>query len=476
MTSVSKYREISVACKSEFLGKGYKERNFFPHILYYIPKCGPDALKLSERMCGISDHNKSWEIILNANSPLIDEFAEELFFDDDIVWHLQHFGKIGHIAFAYLVIDGKNLYGLNYVSDIVQRISRRKEFKTRIEKKFQGWHHMLLNAIMNFAIEHNLQTIYSPTADLALEHTDRARNVQRELFDRVYDRAVLKHFTVIKKGKWWAIDIAKNRNTVILPERKEEIMGNEKTICITHDIEKGIGHFGVDPNFAELANYTSQKNLEEMLRIEKELDVRATYNVLGCLFNEVRAKIEADEHCLAFHSYDHKINQIWPMPKFFKKIVRVLGRALGKNPNAKFLDQLYRCRYVDMRIKGYRPPRSKITRELSDKNLCYRSFEWLASSKNSLGIELPEMRNRIVKIPIFFDDFKMYKLGTKYEDWEKEAIHNIKKHDFIAFCLHDCYGSIWLPYYREFLRKIRGLGNFKTLNEVANEVILSSSI
>ena len=40
-----------------------------------------------------------------------------------------------------------------------------------------------------------------------------------------------------------------------------------KTICLCHDIERGLGHVDVDPNYAEFANKTSLKNLEEMLII-----------------------------------------------------------------------------------------------------------------------------------------------------------------------------------------------------------------
>jgi hypothetical protein len=31
-----------------------------------------------------------------------------------------------------------------------------------------------------------------------------------------------------------------------------------------------------------------------MLRIEKEMNVKATYNVVGCLFKEVRERMESD--------------------------------------------------------------------------------------------------------------------------------------------------------------------------------------
>src|SRR3990172_3635945 len=439
MLKASFYREISDERVEEFLQKGYKARYFFPHRIYYLPKCGPDGLKLANRMCGVSDPNKQWEVVLYARCPSIDEFPEELFFDDDIIWHQQQFGKIGQIATVNLVLDGSKLYTMVHISDLVQRISRRRKYKTIIENRFKGWSYMLLNSIMNFAIENNIKNIYSPTADLAIEHTDTSRNVQRELFERVYDRAVNKLFRIKKEGKWWVIDVAKNRDRIVIPEKKQEIIENKKTICLCHDIERGLGHIDVDPNFAESANKTSTNDLEVMLRIEKEMNVKATYNVLGCFFNEVRGRIEKDVHCIAFHSYDH----------------------IGAN-------QLDRCRQIDYRIKGYRPPQSKITSELSDKNLCLHNFEWLASSADSLGIRLPEMRNRIVKIPILFDDFDLYKNKVKYEYWEQKALDIIKQNDFVAFCLHDCYARYWLPYYREFLQKIKEVGRIKTFNEVAN--------
>jgi hypothetical protein len=447
MLKLSYYREISKEREEEFFQKGYKKRYFFTHRIYYIPKCGPDGFKLSHRICGEGDPNKQWMVVLYACGPLIDQFPEELFFDDDIIWHQQQFGKIGQLATANLLVDGDNLYTMVHISDLVQRISRRRKHKTKIENRFKGWPHMLLNSIMNFAVENSIKKIYSPTADLAIEHTDSSRNVQRELFERVYDRMVNKHFLVIKEGKWWVIDVAKNKDRIITTQKKQETIESEKTICLCHDIERGLGHIGVDPTLVDLANKTSHSNLDEMLRIEKEMEVKATYNVVGYFFNEVREGIEKDSHCIAFHSYDHIIHE----------------------------DQLAKCRQIDYRIKGYRAPQSKITPDLSDKNLCYHNFEWLASSANSLEIKLPEIKNRIVKIPILFDDFDLYRNKMKYEDWEKKAIQIIKQNDFVAFGLHDCYAHYWLPQYREFLKKIRDLGKLKTLNEIANEVFLSNS-
>ena len=85
------------------------------------------------------------------------------------------------------------------------------------------------------------------------------------------------------------------------------------------------------------------------------------------------------------------------------------------------------------------------------------------------------MEKRIVKIPIRFDDFDLYKGKVDFEGWSREAINTINESDFVAFCLHDCYGSFWLPRYKDFLGQIVQFGKLKTLNEVSNEVILAHS-
>ncbi len=473
---VSLFRETSEMQLKEFLYKGYKQRYFFPHRIYYLPKCGPDGFKLAHRMFGESDPNKLWEVVLYATGPVIDKFPKELFFNDDLIWHQQQFGKIGQIATANLRVDNKNLYTMVHISDLVQRISRKRDYKTMIENRFKGWPHMLLNSIVNFAIENNIKKIYLPTSELAMQYTDSKRTVQRELFERVYDRAVNKHFRTTKKGKWWIIDVTENRNRVIIQEKGTEIIEKGKAICLCHDIERGLGHIDVDPNLAELANITFFENLDEMLKIEKEMNVKATYNVLGCFFDEVRDRINNNGHCIAFHSYDHKIDRLWSYQKIYHKISKLISGEKTKNAHDRDDNQLAKCRQIDYRIKGYRPPRSKITSESRDENFCYHNFEWLAISRHSLKTELPVMQNRIAKIPILFDDFNLYKSRMKYEDWEQKAIELIKQNDFVALCLHDCYAHFWLPYYRRFLNKINELGQLKTLNEVANAVILYSSI
>jgi hypothetical protein len=129
---------------------------------------------------------------------------------------------------------------------------------------------------------------------------------------------------------------------------------------------------------------------------------------------------------------------------------------------------------VDYRLKGYRAPQSRLTSELTAANLCHYNFEWLASSAKSLRLAAPIVRDRLVYIPIHFDDWAMYRGLMRYERWERKALGVIAAADNVAFSLHDCYAEWWLPSYAAFLERIRGLGAFRTLDEIAAETYLSA--
>jgi peptidoglycan/xylan/chitin deacetylase (PgdA/CDA1 family) len=459
------FREVNAEREAEFVNRGFKKVHFFPHRIYYLPKCGPDAFKLAGRMCGNVGLHQLWEIVLYALPPLIDEFPHNLFFDPDIIWHQQQFGRPGQVATANLVVMGNSLRSNAHVSDLVQRISRRREHKTRVEKKFMGWNYLLLNSIMNFAQERNLNPVFLPTADLALRNTDPERIVYRELFERIYDRTVQQLYECKRNKEWWVVDIRQNRGRLVAPEKKSETLAHEKMICLCHDIERGLGHRDVESSFARHVDGVSPRYLDDMLRAEEEENVKATYHVVGSILPEVRADIESGGHCIGFHSYDHRVGRTLPGWRWVRRLF----------PRMMDSDQLPRCRDVDYRIKGYRPPKSRITSELSDVNLCFHNFEWLASSAYSLQLPAPELRNGLVKIPILFDDFEMYRSRMRYEDWEKDAIVRIQQAQFAAFSMHDCYAGFWLPHYKQFLQRITGLGRLCTLDEVAGRMALSSA-
>jgi len=451
---VSRYREIHASRRDAALSRGYPLRHFFPHRFYYLPKCGPDGFALAQRMCGTTDPSACWEIVLYASPEVIEEFPADLFFDDDLVWHQQQFGRTGQVASVDLVVDGADLYTMAHVSDVVQRIARRPQHRTRIEKRFRGWHHMLLNAIGNYALEYHLARIFTPTAAFAMRHTDRKRTVQPDLFERIYDRDLHVRFPgATRAGSWWVVDVKDIGSSVLVAEAGTEPVADEPTICICHDIERGLGHVGIDPDFVLIADRSSPASLDAMLAAERDANVRATYNVVGVLLNEVRPRLEAGGHCIAFHSYDHRSDDL----------------------DERGAAQLQKCRQVDYRIKGYRVPRSRMTAELTDANLCMRNFEWLASSVTSLGIVRPVMQNRIVRIPILFDDFPLFQGRMKYADWERAALERIGNNHFVAFGLHDCYAPHWLPHYRDLLSRLSGLGTLRTVDAVAFDVIMRAA-
>lgn len=443
----SRYHEIAPERTAAFVAKGYKCRHVFPHRVHYLPKCGPDGFQLAQRMCGSRRIDDSWEIVLYAHPSVLSEFPKSIFFDDDLCWHQQQFGLPGQIATANLIWRGDQLYSNVHQADLIQRASRIPAHRTRLQNRFKGWNYMLLNAILNFAVEHSVQSVHTPTAEWALRHTDPSRNVQRALFERIYDQQPQAIFRAERAGNWWEIDVQENRHRLIRPEPKTETPPQETIICLCHDIERGLGHLDCNPSFAQIADRNSAANLAEMLRIERTLAVRATYNVVGQLVPDLRGPIEAAGHCLAFHSYDHQ--------------------------DFEHGGQLAPCRNIDYRLKGYRPPQSKMTAELSDDNLCYYNFEWLASSSYSLGIDTPRMGNRLVKIPIAFDDYELYRSGLDWDTWERQALAAIEQNDFVAFSLHDCYGQFWLPHYERFLAKVSALGSLKTMNEVLNRILMS---
>lgn len=443
----SRYHEIGPDRTGEFVAKGYKYRHVFPHQVRYLPKCGPDGFQLAQRMCGSTHLDDSWEIVLYAHASALAEFPASIFFDDDLCWHQQQFGLIGQIATGNLIWRDKDLYSTVHQSDIVQRASRTPEHRTHLQNRFKGWNYMLLNAILNFAVEHSVHSVYTPTADWALRHTDPSRNVQRDLFERIYDEQPHAMFRAERAGNWWKINVQKNEHRLVRPETRSMPLPAEKTICLCHDVERGLGHLDCDPAFAKHADIAGPKYLETMLKIERSMDVKATYNIVGTLVPELRQAVENEGHCLGFHSYDH-----------------------ADFENTKQLD---RCRGVDYRLKGYRPPQSKLTRELSDENLCYYNFEWLASSTYSLGIDAPHLEHRLVKIPIAFDDYALYSERMAWLNWEQQALRTLAENDFVAFSLHDCYAQFWLPHYERFLEKILALGSLKTMNEVLNRVLMS---
>jgi hypothetical protein len=70
--------------RSEFSNLGYNPRRpFFPHEIRYLPKAGPDALRLAEWMLRLRDPDRLWQIVVHGCGAALLDLPEELFMDDD---------------------------------------------------------------------------------------------------------------------------------------------------------------------------------------------------------------------------------------------------------------------------------------------------------------------------------------------------------------------------------------------------------
>ncbi len=483
-SEASPYRDIGQQRLADHVALGHRERHFFAHRIRHLRRCGADGLQLSWRMCHLRDPDLLWEIAIHALPPAIDHFPTELFFDDDLNWHQRHLGIPGLVATASVLVRHQTAWGLTYVSDLVQRSSRREDFRSQIDNRFKGWTLWVLNAALDFAREQGCTELRSPTSELVLRHTDPARTVQPEIYQRIYDTSVTRWFEATRQGSWWIVDVERNAGRVFRPEQGSDDLPMERTICLCHDIERGMGHRGVDPELADRADRTADASLDAMLEHERNAGVRATYNVVGCLLPDTRQRIEADGHCLGFHSYDHSIDRWWPLSQWARRLRRrIQGRsgssAAPPSPTSTTkhaqIDQLTECREVDYRIRGYRPPQSRITRELRDVNLCWHNFEWLASSTHSLRMEAPVLRHRIVHIPILTDDHPLYRRDVSWPDWEDNVLRAASQRSFTALSLHDCYADFWLPHYPQFLERLQQVGRVVTLDDVAARMFLTTA-
>lgn len=444
----ARHWEITPARVGEFRQLGLKRRYVFPHQLRYLRRPGPDGVRLARRMYGLAETARHYEVVLHASGPSeLREVPRELFFCRDLIWHQQHLGLVGHVAVASVAVDGDRLYTTARFSDLVQRIARRRPYKTRVENLFRGWDHMLLNGIVHLAVELGCRAIVFPTAELAREHTDRARDPQPALFERLYDRH-LQPWTPRREGRAWVVEVDAARRRLVAPEPHTVVEEMAPTICINHDIERGLGHLDEAGDFAAAATREAPAHLAAMLAIEQRLGVIATYSVVGAFLGEVRDRIEAGGHAVAFHSFDHRIER----------------------------PQLARCRQADYRLPGYRAPGSVLTDDTADGALAFHNFEWLATSRKSFGFAFPRLEHGVAKLPIRTDDFKLHSGRYSYDAWEERLLGTMVDEPFFAFGLHDCYAHHWLPHYEGLLRRVRDIGALRTLDETADLLVRSRAI
>jgi hypothetical protein len=431
---------------SVFLERGIPQREFFPHTAVVLRKQYPDAFALLEGRGVPQEQMEASDFFqINIYSDHLSGFPDELFTNRQINWHHQQFGQKGLIAAAGLYLHQGSLIITVLQSDLCQQLYRHaplhERYKTQIEKRFGHWHRILLNAILDFAREYRLDSVHCPTANTIVRHTRKA--IDPGLFERIYDspaRYYLHNRVQHGSAEYWKLPAQENADRIVQLE-PAPLPGDSwqgTPICVFHDIEENVDT-AVPPE-------ECRKHLKAMLDIEKQHGVLGTYNILGKLFYDKRSEVLTSDarHSLSFHSFDHNIADE---------------------------TQLTSCREVDLQVRGYRPPQSVLTRELTDYRLSYLNFEWLACGSSNFGAASCFLQNGIVKIPISTDDYPLQTHVMDYGEWERRLTESARSSDFFAFGLHDCYAAHWIDSYPALLEKLGSCGTFVTADQMADRVL-----
>ena len=435
-----------------FAGFGLPRRRVFGHTILVLAKPYPDACLLLERRGMPHSLLQKGEFRqLNLYTTEFHELPDELFDDRDVNWHGQQLGLKGLIAAAGLFIDGDAVFISTLQSDLCQQLYRhaalRRRCRTRVETRFKYWYVLLLNAILDFCLDHHLRALYCPTGAEVVART--RRKIEPTLFCRMYDSPPRRYRCTkveIHGIEYWEIRPGDNVDRIVPLQSggpSTALIDRRPAVCVFHDIEENVDA----PASAE----ECADNLARMLRIERGRGVVATYNVLGNLLHRKKAEILAANrsHAMGFHSFNHDLAD--------KR-------------------QLMQCREVDLRIRGYRPPKSRMTEEISDYNLAKLNFEWLASSANSLGRWQCVLQNGIVKIPIHLDDYPLFTGTMRYDEWEARIFELAERYGFVSISTHDCYGNHWLERYDSLLEKLDRFGTFLTADALCDRILIDGSL
>ena len=214
---------------SEFVRRGFRAREFFPHEVVWLPKPYPDTfLQLERRGVTRARAVAGACVQINVYSSRLDGLPEALFTDRAVNWHGQQYGKKGLIAAAGLFVEGRSAFVTLLQSDLCQQIHRSPELKraasARLNNRFRYWYLIVMNAILDFACDRDLERVYSPTAAHIVATTRKP--VVRDLFEQIYDAAGARYDCrreTVDGAEYWAVAPARNAARVVrLPEAAGE--------------------------------------------------------------------------------------------------------------------------------------------------------------------------------------------------------------------------------------------------------------
>jgi hypothetical protein len=433
---------------AEFVKAGIPARNWFGHYVLTIAKQYPDTfLYLNWRTAPRRATEAAAFRQINLYATDLDGLPDELFTDKSVNWHQQQLGLKGHIASAGLYLHGlDDVFVMFLQSDLSQQLFRHAELRaqcrTQIDSRFGHWYQLLLNAVLDFCVDRGVKVLYVPTCRTILRFN--VKPVQAQLFARIYDDAPRRFKcdpSIVGGAEYWRIPIADNLTRIARLSRKDSLNAPPPSgVCIFHDIEEDVD--------TDVSKEECKRWFLDLLRIEREASVPTTYSILGSLFKDKMPHLMAHGvRSLAFHSYDHSVDGTLQLP---------------------------RLRKVDHQVRGYRPPKSRITSEITDYGLSFYNFEWLLSSAGSLNSPYVCLENGIVKIPVHIDDYPLHTGRLTLEQWDEALLQLLDRVPLVVIGLHDCYASKWINSYDRLLERLQSCRQFLTCDQIADAVFLAS--
>jgi hypothetical protein len=431
--------------RAKFLANGFRGPEYFPHDVICIPKQYPSTCAWLLRG-GISQEiiKEGTFFQLNIYSSKIQGLPAELFTDSEINWHAQQFGRAGLVAAVSLFAYGRELIAEFSQSDLVQLLHRHPDLnaiaKARVDDRFHYWYRIAMNAALDFASLHGFERVFYTTTTHVMAMTRKTPRPSPKLFYRIYDGIAARYDcerVAIANGEYWMIPVARNLDRIVPLESVPSPPLRERprpVVCVSHDVEENVD----TPVTVE----ECRAALDRMLAIEKSRGIRVTYNLLGRLFHDKAPAIRAsDDHSIAFHSYNHDLEDEQQLPK---------------------------TRAIDLRIKGYRPPRGIITSELTDEALVLFDYEWLMSGAGRFGFSDVRVTRGVVKIPVHIDDYLLYAKGFTFEQWLARLDTFRANNSVVTLGLHDCYATHWIDRYPALLDHLGSTADFWTADDVLN--------
>jgi hypothetical protein len=438
-----------------FAALGLRRSECFAHEVARIEKPYPDTyLQLERRGLSPAEAASGRCRQLNLYALDLEGLPDALFTDRAVNWHQQQLGRAGLIAAAGLFQRGDALYVTLLQSDLCQQLSKHAALKaacrSRVANRFRRWYALLLNAVLDQARDDGLPTVYTPTA--AQIRVGMRAAVDPTLFERIYDSAAARYLCQrvrVGAAEYWKISLAANADRVVPlrpvarprsePAAGAAARGARPVIALFHDVEEDVD--------TDVSPETCRAAMARALVLQESRGIRVTYSLLGTLFAAARPLIAGRGHALAFHSHDHHIAA---------------------------LDQLPRLRRVDWQVRGYRPPRSILTAELTDHALAYWNFEWLLCSARRLGFADLRLVNGLVKIPVHLDDYRLHTGDLDRTAWLGQLRRLLATQPFVCLGLHDCYARHWLDWYGDLLDELAATGDLRTCDELADQTFMAS--